>query len=445
MPNGTNSMAKLAPSSTINNNTLDNRHNQAHTKIINSQAVVEAKERELVVLNDKIIHFVRKGLSNLEDGEFDAYQSLHDRYREVLNHITNANTVDEEVNYMLETAEIVFKYYDIIDNGEESHPTSSSSCTTTVSTNKNNRQVGESSILRYFMCSSGDNAATATATATATTTATATAEKDKNKDKNRDKNKDKNNERVQDDNVPTDRATLLDMYLEKTDPNHFKPPTAENFDKCSVCGNVGKTVMPNDGLCYCNACHAVETLLIDHEKPSYKDPPKEITYFAYKRINHLNEWISQIQGKESTEIPPEIYDKILLEIRKQRITNMADVTNAKIREILKKLGQNRFYEHGAHIMNRLNGMPSISLTPEIEDKLRQMFKMIQIPFFKHAPRNRKNFLSYSYTLHKCLQLLELDEYLKYFPLLKSREKTHAMDEVWKKICADLSWHFYPSV
>jgi hypothetical protein len=243
----------------------------------------------------------------------------------------------------------------------------------------------------------------------------------------------------------TDRATLLDMYLEKTDPNHFKPPPYENFDKCVVCGNIGKTVMPNDGMCYCNDCHAVETLLIDHEKPSYKDPPKEITYFAYKRINHLNEWISQIQGKESTEIPPEIYDKILLEIRKQRITNMADVTNAKIREILKKLGQNRFYEHGAHIMNRLNGMPSISLSPEIEDKLRQMFKMIQIPFFKHAPRNRKNFLSYSYTLHKCLQLLELDEYLKYFPLLKSREKTHAMDEVWKKICVDLSWHFYPSV
>jgi hypothetical protein len=28
---------------------------------------------------------------------------------------------------------------------------------------------------------------------------------------------------------------------------------------------------------------------------------KEISYFAYKRINHFQEWISQIQGKETTD------------------------------------------------------------------------------------------------------------------------------------------------
>ncbi len=124
---------------------------------------------------------------------------------------------------------------------------------------------------------------------------------------------------------------------------------------------------------------------------------------------------------------------------------MAKVTPAKIKEILKRLSLNKYYEHVTHIMNRLNGMPSISFTPEIEEKLRQMFKMIQIPFFKHAPKSRKNFLSYSYCIHKCLQLMELDEYLKYFPLLKSREKTFQMDEVWKKICEELGWTYYPSV
>jgi Zn/Cd-binding protein ZinT len=155
--------------------------------------------------------------------------------------------------------------------------------------------------------------------------------------------------------------------------------------------------------------------------------------------------ISQIQGKESTEIPAEIYDRILLEIKKQRITNMAEITTAKVKEILKRLSLNKYYEHTPHILNRLNGSQGVSFTPEIEEKLRQMFKMIQIPFFKHAPKNRKNFLSYSYTIHKCLQLLELDEYLKYFPLLKSREKTFQMDEVWQKICAELNWQFIPSL
>lgn len=124
---------------------------------------------------------------------------------------------------------------------------------------------------------------------------------------------------------------------------------------------------------------------------------------------------------------------------------MAEITPKKIKSILKSLGLNKLYEHVHHIINRLSGAPTPNFTPEIEEKLRQMFKMIQIPFFNHAPKNRKNFLSYSYTIHKCLQLLELDEYLKFFPLLRSREKTHQMDQTWKKICEDLSWSFLPSL
>ena len=31
----------------------------------------------------------------------------------------------------------------------------------------------------------------------------------------------------------------------------------------------------------------VDYIVIDSDKPSYKDPPKEISYFAYKRINHF--------------------------------------------------------------------------------------------------------------------------------------------------------------
>jgi hypothetical protein len=134
-----------------------------------------------------------------------------------------------------------------------------------------------------------------------------------------------------------------------------------------------------------------------------------------------------------------------MEIKKQRITNMAQITPEKIKEILKRLKANKYYEHINHIIHKLTGNPVPNFPPEVEEKLRQMFKMIQIPFFNHAPRSRKNFLSYSYTIHKCLQLLELDEYLPYFPLLKSREKLWAQDLVWKAITGDLGWSFYPSL
>ena len=74
-----------------------------------------------------------------------------------------------------------------------------------------------------------------------------------------------------------------------------------------------------------------------------------------------------------------------------------------------------------------------------------MFKEIQMPFMKHCPESRKNFLSYSYVLHKFCELLEFDHLLEYFPLLKSREKLHQQDVIWEKICKDVQWQYIPSL
>ena len=80
-----------------------------------------------------------------------------------------------------------------------------------------------------------------------------------------------------------------------------------------------------------------------------------------------------------------------------------------------------------------------------EEELRRMFKEIQVPFQNNCPSDRKNFLSYSYILHKFVQLLELDQFIDCFLLLKSREKLHQQDQIWKKICAELKWQFIPSM
>lgn len=124
---------------------------------------------------------------------------------------------------------------------------------------------------------------------------------------------------------------------------------------------------------------------------------------------------------------------------------MAELKTSKIKEILKKIRQNKYYEHAAHIKHKLNGLPIPHLEPELEEKLRTMFKLIQPPFLKFMPPSRKNFLSYSYVLHKCIQLLGRDEYLIHFPLLKSREKLHQQDQIWKKICEELHWEFLRSI
>ena len=43
------------------------------------------------------------------------------------------------------------------------------------------------------------------------------------------------------------------------------------------------------------------------------------------------------------------------------------------------------------------------------------------------------------------ELLGKDEFLHRFPLLKSREKLHQQDVIWKGICKELDWKFYKTI
>lgn len=244
-----------------------------------------------------------------------------------------------------------------------------------------------------------------------------------------------------------DREKLLNKYLHIVDPEMARSAVNEVEDNWSECQNCGKDMIFNMNEAYisCPSCGYQDFVLIDSDKPSYKDPPREISYYAYKRINHFNEWLAQFQAKESTEIPQEIFDGILMELKKERITNMASLKLSKLREILRKLKYNKYYEHIPHILNRLNGQNAPVMSRDNEEKLRHMFREIQPSFQKHCPTDRSNFLSYSYVLYKFCELLELDDFLPSFPLLKNRDKLYMQDKIWQKICSDLKWEFIRTI
>lgn len=154
--------------------------------------------------------------------------------------------------------------------------------------------------------------------------------------------------------------------------------------------------------------------------------------------------LNQFQAKETTDIPDKVYEDILTELRKMKITKKQRITVQRVKLILKKLKYCDYYEHTVYIVSRLTGRPPPSLSRETEERIKLMFKQIQEPFARHCPSNRINFLSYSYVLHKIFKILNLDEYTIYFELLKSREKLRMQETIWEKICHDLQWPFYPS-
>jgi hypothetical protein len=351
------------------------------------------KQHELIN-NNKRIRLLRRKYNKfnsdntkLTNYELEEKLSLLDEIRELDNNNLIQNETDN-IEYLLDTGDILFKYFD------KNRPT------TSVKKNKQKPIINTNkSVVEYF------------------------------------------NNNI---NTEDDKESIFEQYQFKLEGKLSSTSKSLEMDVCYKC-NIEKIIHMSQGKLICPSCGDEDFILIDSDKPSYKEPPREICYFAYKRINHFNEWLAQFQAKESTDIPTEIYDAILLELKKERVNNMENLNPLKVREILKKLKQNKYYEHVAHIINKINGNPPPIMDRKTEEELRRMFKKIQIPFYKHCPKNRKNFLSYSYVLHKFVQLLELDDFLDCFLLLKSREKLHQQDLIWKKICEELKWEFIPSV
>ena len=198
-----------------------------------------------------------------------------------------------------------------------------------------------------------------------------------------------------------------------------------------------------DGRAICKKCFKQELYLVEFDKPTYKEPPKEVSFYAYKRINHFREILAQFQAKETTHIPDEVIEKIKFQIKKERIS-LNQLTNTKTKDILKNLGYNKYYEHIPFIKDKLGIKPPV-MSPELEDRLCGLFYDIQRPYAKHCPDGRVNFLNYYYVLYKMCELLGETQFLSYFPMLKDRVKRIEQDEIWKKICEELDWEFISTV
>lgn len=247
--------------------------------------------------------------------------------------------------------------------------------------------------------------------------------------------------------ITTDQnKNIVQKYLSNIDESFLDMNAfVRSTDVCQSCFKGEMIPLDDEGMLICNnnLCAISIPYLIENEKPSYKEPPKEVCFYAYKKINHFKEILAQFQGKETTQIPNDVIDKIRNQIKKERI-GLEQLTYYKTKEILKKLDYNKYYEHIAFIKNKLGIKPPI-FSPELEDTLYNLFMEIQSPYAKTCPDWRVNFLNYYYVLFKFCELLEETQYLGEIPLLKDREKLIEQDETWKKMCIELNWEFIPTV
>lgn len=243
------------------------------------------------------------------------------------------------------------------------------------------------------------------------------------------------------------RDDVIHKYREYVDPvEHTWIPKVDSnpLEKCRSCGSkTGLVIDETTSALICNECGMETHMPLLQSRPSYKmTRTRRPTQTQYKRENHFNDWLTQIQAKESITVPEKVYDKLNEELAKRRHKCFTPQT---IRSLMRKLGLNKYYEHIPRIIHRLHGTKPPNIDQQTEERLRIMFKMIQDPFDRHSPNRRKNFLSYAFVLRKFVGLLGLHELQASFPLLKSRAKLYQQDQVWCKICKDLNWHYEPSL
>jgi len=217
-------------------------------------------------------------------------------------------------------------------------------------------------------------------------------------------------------------------------------------DVCEICYKGELIPQDEEGIMICNnpGCGKFITYIIDSSKPTNKEPPNEVSYTAYIRLNHFKEILSQFQAKETTQIPEEVIEAIKSRIKKERIQDMSLINYDKMRDILRKLGLNKYFEHIQYI-NSLFGIKPPIMNEELHETLCVLFIEIQKPWAVHCPANRTNFFNYTYTLYQLCVLLDQTQYLPYIPMMKDREKQLEQDMIWKKVCNDLDWEFCPTV
>ena len=379
--------------------TIENLHNEKINDIISKENTLDDKKINLKHLKDKLsLLESNKTINNYGNTIYTLQQEIKQLETEIA-----------EINNNTELIDYIDKAWEFIENfNDSSEPVTQESsslpdiaeCNNKCSNNGNNGNNGNNNILQ-FITSKGK----------------------------------------------TTKGEEYNKYYNKCFLNIENHPLKR--DCCKNCDSTDIEYDPKNGIIVCKVCSVCEDYFENnYNSINFSDTSHIETIsqpFTYQRINHFKEWLNQLQGKEVTVIPDSVIDLVLIEMKKERITNIDDITTDRIKKYLKKLKLNKYYEHIPNLIHKITNKPPLVITAEFEKVLLNLFDKIQEPFKKHCPPTRKNFLSYSYTIHKFCQLLDKKEYLIYFPLLKSREKLFEQEKIWKNICIELNWKFIPSI
>ena len=231
----------------------------------------------------------------------------------------------------------------------------------------------------------------------------------------------------------------LDNYFH--DMDHLlaaeRPAPFSNDGVCSNCGGVEFEYSGSGdahvGSRVCAHCGVVCPGYVFWETMYGNAIPRKSS--NYKRIHHFHERISQLLLQES-EIPR---DRMLQIAERLCDGTYSSINKESVRAVLRSLNMQIYIEKWLQIIFRITGVMPPCPGAQLLSSLDADFIDLQRPFNVSRVEGRKNFLNYNYVLARLFQKAGCPQFSMFFPLIKSKVKLQALDDMWVDMVRQLNW------
>jgi hypothetical protein len=243
------------------------------------------------------------------------------------------------------------------------------------------------------------------------------------------------------------RAKLQNEYLIMMDKEYACSKSKSNLvRKCKnpKCGGVDKIVIHNESIMTCPKCGESDEIFIESDIPSQRETFNEKPKYPYKRLGHCIEKLNQFLCKGTANVPTEVFTILDEEVEKHGLEKK-NITIRFLEKMLKKHRLSDYYEYIMYIYSKMTGKPPQTITREEYELVLKMFNEADDVYEKkYKPKNRNNFLKYTFVLNKIFLTIERDDIAKHFKLLKSPVKMKEQERIWQLICKDKDWTYHGS-
>lgn len=272
--------------------TLDAKHNEMMRHFKDQQRSIPSKEKELVSLRKKYEELEKIPKKNLTNDQLNEKFFLADSISKLENEIEKIELGEEECEYFLQTGHLLYKYYDNIQSIATSDKNNNNYNDNIINT-EDKENIGQNDIIDKEH-KNDDKQIGSVVDFFSTNEENIISENSSDTKKNT-KKKNSTSIKKMSDYVTTkenfQRADILDNYLKIVDSAYVGNINFDDkYDKCSVC-NLEKTLVQGEGIMVCENCGETDFIVIDSDRPSYKDPQLLFIILGDEKQSAIVMWI----------------------------------------------------------------------------------------------------------------------------------------------------------